>query len=112
MDGRTVPTGARSEALEGTHEAAESKRGIASKIRVRYSIPRANRNRLAQPVEATRRRDRERGPGPRHGPSTHYDESVRVFPRYMPYTSTAGTLYQKLAIRFNGIAHGKEYRIL
>ena len=30
----------------------------------------------------------------------------------MPYTSTAGTLYQKLAIRFNGIAHGKEYRIL
>ena len=46
MDGRTVPTGARSEALQGTHEAAESERGIASKIRARY----ATRNRLAQSV--------------------------------------------------------------
>jgi len=49
-DGRTDPTGARSEASEGTQMAAESDPDLVSKIRARQS----ERNRAAQPVEPTR----------------------------------------------------------
>ena len=78
MDGWTAPTGARSEALEGTHEAAERERGIASKIRARCAT-----------------RNRETMKAIRAASSGKESRDLEVVPRILPHYNRLHPVCQK-----------------